>query len=138
MCPTEQIGEIVDNLMRKDRIFILHQPTRHEHHQHEMDCNLMTQLEALPVSPMRYAEEETTPGWWFHRFDPIWTPFIQRLCRQRNVTLFEIERAASQVPGLTPIEKTIAMSAFRLQQEQGLLPSHRTTAFRSERSLSAV
>jgi hypothetical protein len=52
--------------------------------------------------------------------------------------LLEFERVASQVPGLTHIEKTIAISAFRQQQEDGLLPSHNTTAFRSERSLSAV
>jgi hypothetical protein len=78
------------------------------------------------------------PGWWFHHFEPVWGPFIQWHCRQKKVTLLEFERAASQVPGLTHIEKTIAISAFRQQQEDGLLPSHNTTAFRSERSLSAV
>ena len=78
------------------------------------------------------------PGWWFHHFEPVWGPFIQRLCLQKKVTLLEFERAASQIPGLTHIEKTIAIAAFRQQQEDGSLPSHNTTAFRSERSLSAV
>jgi hypothetical protein len=53
------------------------------------------------------------------------------------VTLPEFERAASQIPGLTHIEKTIAVSAFRNQQD-GLVSSHTTTAFRSEHSLSVV
>ena len=86
---------------------------------------------------MRYAERKM-PDWWFYRFEPLWRPFIQRLCRQKNITLLEFERAASQVPGLTHIEKTIALSAFRQQQEQGLVPLRGTTAFRSEHNLSAV
>lgn len=56
------------------------------------------------------------PSWWFRDFESVWRPLIQRLCRQKKVTLFEFERAASQVPALTPIEKTIAISAFRQQQ----------------------
>ena len=63
------------------------------------------------------------PGWWFHHFEPVWGPFIQWHCRQKKMTLLEFERVASQVPGLTHIEKTIAISAFRQQQEDGLLPS---------------
>ncbi|HWF60136.1 MAG TPA: hypothetical protein VN666_07480 [Nitrospira sp.] len=98
----------------------------------------MTQLQALPVSSTRYGEGETAPGWWFHRFEPVWRPFIQRLCRQKKVTLLEFEQTASQVPGLTHIEKAIAISAFRLQQEQGLLPLHNTTALHREHNLSAV
>jgi hypothetical protein len=98
----------------------------------------MTQPQALPVSSMRYAERKMAPDWWFYRFEPVWRPFIQRLCRQKSMTLLEFERAASQVPGLTHIEKTIALSAFRQQQEQGLVPLRDTTAFRSEHNLSAV
>ncbi len=79
-----------------------------------------------------------TPAWWFHHFEPVWKPFIQWFCRQRNVTLYEFEHAASQVRGLTHIEKTIAISAFRHQQELGGAPSHNATAFRCEQSLSAV
>lgn len=78
------------------------------------------------------------PGWWFHRFEPVWGPFIRRLCRQRTVSLFEFKRAASQVPGVTPIEKTIAVSAFRQQQERGLVPISNTTPFRSDHNLSPV
>jgi hypothetical protein len=61
--------------------------------------------------------ECAAPSWWFHRFEPVWGPFIQRLSRQKNTTLREFERAASQVPGLTGIEQTIALSAFRHHQE---------------------
>ena len=68
----------------------------------------------------------------------MWGPFIHGFRCQKNVTLPEFERAASQVPGLTPIEKIIAISAFRQQQEQGVAPSRTTSAFRSERRLSAV
>lgn len=98
----------------------------------------MIQLQALPVSSNRWTEEEKVPGWWFHRFEPVWGPLIHRLCCQRRVTLFEFERAVSQVPGLTPIEKTIAVSAFRQQQAQRLASSHNISAVRSERSLSSV
>lgn len=79
-----------------------------------------------------------SPGWWFHHFEPVWKPFIQWLRSQKNVSLLEFERAASQVPGLTHIEKTIAISAFRQQQEQELAPSRDTTSLRGEHSLSAV
>lgn len=82
-------------------------------------------------------EDEVAPGWWFHNFEPVWGPFIQWFCGQRNLTLSEFEQAASQVPGLTPIEKTIAISAFRQQQKHGLSPLH-TATFRSAHSLSAV
>jgi len=75
------------------------------------------------------------PGWWFHHFEPVWKPFIHRLCRQKNVTLLEFERAASQAPGLTHIEKIIAISAFRQQQKQRLESSPNTSTFRR---LSAV
>ncbi|HWV44602.1 MAG TPA: hypothetical protein VN039_01015, partial [Nitrospira sp.] len=70
---------------------------------------------------------------------PVWKSFIQSLGRQKNVTMREFEQAASQVLGLTHIEKTIAISAFRQQQEQrSAPPSHGPTAFRSERHLSVV
>jgi len=90
------------------------------------------------VSPRENREEDTSTAWWFRHFEPVWRPFIQRLCAQKKVTLFEFERAVSQVPGLTPIEKTIAVSAFRRQQEQELVPARNTTAFLGEHSLSAV
>lgn len=127
----------MDNLKRKERIFLLHQPTPLAD-QHEMDCNPMTQLQGSPMSSMRYGEGETAPGWWFRRFEPVWRPFIQRLCRQKKMTLLEFERTASQVPGLTHVEKTIAISAFRQQQEQGLVLLHNTTALHREHNLSAV
>lgn len=97
-----------------------------------------TKFRSLAMSRMRISEGETAPGWWFYSFEPVWRPFIHRLCRQRHVTLFEFERAASQVPGLTHIEKAIAISVFRQQQDQGLVRSHDTAAFRSEPRLSAV
>ncbi len=97
-----------------------------------------TQLRSLPMPCVRISEGETAPGWWFQSFEPVWRPFIHRLCRQKHMTLFEFERAASQIPGLTHIEKAIAMSAFRQQQNQGLVLSRDTTAFRSEPRLSAV
>jgi hypothetical protein len=97
----------------------------------------MTKFKASLAPSIRRLGGEM-PGWWFHHFEPVWGPFIQWHCRQKKMTLLEFERAASQVPGLTHIEKTIAISAFRQQQEDGLLPSHNTTAFRSERSLSSV
>jgi hypothetical protein len=128
MCGTERHGEIVDNLKSKERRFILHRPVAPGYHQHETDCK-RTQLQALPVSSKRYTGEESAPGWWFCRFDPVWGPFIQRLCRQKKVTSLEFERAASQVPGLTHIEKTIAMSAFHHQQKHGSVPLHNATSF---------
>ncbi len=126
----------VNNLKRKEQILILHRPTS-AHHQYKLGCTPMTQRQALPVSSMRYPEGERAPDWWFHDFEPVWRSFIQSLGRQKNVTMLEFEQAASQVPGLTHIEKTIAISAFRQQQEQRLAPSH-ATAFRSERHLSVV
>ena len=100
----------------------------------------MIPFQTLQGSSERNSEEETTQalGWWFHDFEPVWRPFIQRLCRQKKVTVFEFERAAAQVPGLTDIEKTIAISAFRQQQERGSLPSRNTAAFPRQHSLSTV
>jgi hypothetical protein len=95
-------------------------------------------MPALRASLREDAEEDTSPDWWFHHFEPVWKPFLQWLRSQKNVTLLEFERAASQVPGLTHIEKTIAISAFRQQQEQGSVPSRNAPAFRCEHSLSAV
>jgi hypothetical protein len=95
----------------------------------------MIQRHALPVPSI---EGEAAPGWWFHRYEPIWRPFIERVCREKNVTLREFERAASQVPGLTHIEKAIAISAFRQQQVQTLQPSHNAPVFRGEPDLSVV
>lgn len=89
------------------------------------------------MSSLEYPRGEDAPGWWFNYFEPVWGPFIQWLCCQKHVTLAEFERAASQVPGLTHLEKTIAISAFRQQQEQIPTPSH-TTTFRDTHSLSAV
>lgn len=128
---------IVDKLKQNERLVILHRSVP-GHHQYELDSSPMAQRQPLPVSCMRSAEDETAPGWWFYHFEPVWGPFIQSLSRQKYVTLPEFERAASQVPGLTPIEKIIAISAFRQQQEQGVAPSRTTSAFRSERRLSAV
>jgi len=127
--------EIVDNLNRNGRVFILHQSSMPVYH--KVDRSPGARLPSS-VSSMRYAKGETAPGWWFHGFEPVWKPFIQRLCRQKKVTLFEFEQAASQVPGLTHIEKTIAISAFRQQQEDELPSSHNTTPFPRERNLSAV
>jgi hypothetical protein len=132
MCGTKLGGEIVDNSKRKERIFILQQPTKPGYHQ----CGVG--FKTLPASSTGCLGGETVPDWWFHHFEPVWRPFIQKLCRHKKVTLLEFEQAASQVHGLTHIEKTIAISAFRQQQEQGLVLSHTTTAFRSERGLSAV
>jgi hypothetical protein len=81
--------------------------------------------------------ENISPDWWFHHFEPVWKPFLQWLRSQKNVTLLEFERAASQVPGLTYIEKTIAISAFQ-QQEQGAVPCHNAPTLRPDHSLSAV
>lgn len=72
---------------------------------------------------MECSREKVMPAWWFQYFESVWTPFVQRLCRQKKITLLEFERAASQVPGLTHIEKTIAVSAYRLQQDDESLPS---------------
>jgi hypothetical protein len=141
MCGTERVGEIVDNAKQKERVHLysLHQPTTSVFRQDGIDCSPTTQLQAFPVSSIvRHQEgEEEAPSWWFYHFEPVWKPFLQRLCRQKNITLREFERAASQVPGLTHIEKTIAISAFH-QQQEGLAPLHNTTAFRSEHNLSAV
>ncbi|UVT20676.1 MAG: hypothetical protein H8K03_01780 [Nitrospira sp.] len=65
----------------------------------------------------------TPPGWWFDYFEPLWGPFVQRLYRHKNVSVSEFEWAASKVPGLTGIEKTIAVSAFRHQREHAVTPS---------------
>ena len=134
----DRYGEIVDNSKQEERIFHLHRVMTPRHHPFEVECTPRTQVQALPMSSADSSEGETTPDWWFYYFEPVWRPFIQRICRQKNVTLLEFERAASQVPGLTPIEKTIAISAFRQQQARGSVPSLNTTAFRSEHSLSVV
>jgi hypothetical protein len=128
----------VDNLKRNEQIFLLHQLTTSEHHQCEGARSPMPQLETLRLSSKEGVEENTSPGWWFHHFEPVWRPFIQKLRSQKHVTLLEFERAASQVPGLTHIEKAIAISAFRQQQEEGSLPSRNRTTFPSEHSLSVV
>ena len=98
----------------------------------------MPQLQTLRLSSKEGVEGNTSPGWWFHHFEPVWRPFIQKLRNQKHITLLEFERAASQVPGLTHIEKSIVISAFRQQQEEESLPSRNRTAFCSEHSLSVV
>lgn len=128
----KQDGDIVDSVERNDLIFIPYPRRTFECHR---DCNPMIQRHTLPVPSI---EGEAAPGWWFHRYERIWRPFIERVCREKKVTLGEFERAASQVPGLTHIEKAIAISAFRLQQEQTLQPSHNTAVFREEPGLSVV
>ena len=138
MCSAERYGEIVDNLKPNERIVLLHQLTATKPHQNEMARSPMPQLQALRASSREDVEEDISPDWWFHHFEPVWKPFLQWLRSQKNVTLLEFERAASQVPGLTHIEKTIAISAFRQQQEQGSVPSHNAPAFRRDHSLSAV
>ncbi len=107
-------------------------------HQSEMASGPMPQLDAVRTSSREDVVENTSPDWWFHHFDPVWKPFLQWLRSQKNVTLIEFERAASQVPGLTQIEKTIAISAFRQQQEQGSVSSHNAPTFRRDHSLSSV
>jgi len=134
MYGTKRVAEIVDNLKQKERmnLYSLHQPTEPAFRQDGMDCSPSPQHQVFPVSSiMRHHEGEEAPGWWFYHFEPVWRPFIQRLCRQKKITWLEFERAASQVPGLTHIEKTIAISAFHQQQEQGSVPLHNTTAFRA-------
>lgn len=120
----------MDNVQRNDFIFIPHPRKTPECHR---DCGSMIHHHALPVSSI---EGETAPGWWFHRYEPVWRPFIERVCRDKKVTLLEFERAACQVPGLTHIEKAIAISAFRQQQEQTLKRSHDTAAFLGKPRLS--
>jgi len=119
-------------------MFLLHQLPTSGPHRYEVAHGPMPQLQTLGVSSRRDLGENTSPSWWFHHFEPVWQPFIQWLRSQRNVSLLEFEQAASQVPGLTHIEKTIAISAFRQQQERGSAPSCNTTAFRREHRLSAV
>jgi len=138
VCSTERYGEIVDNLKPNERIVLLHQLTATKRHQNEMTRSPMPQLQALRASSREDVEEDISPDWWFHHFEPVWKPFLQWLRSQKNVTLLEFERAASQVSGLTHIEKTIAISAFRQQQEQGSVPFHNAPAFRRDHSLSAV
>lgn len=138
MRSTERYGEIVDNVKPTERIVLLHQLTARKPHQNELVRSPMPQLQALQASSREDVEEDISPDWWFHHFEPVWKPFLQWLHSQKNVTLLEFERAASQVPGLTPIEKTIVLSAFRQQQEQGSVPSQNAPAFRREHSLSAV
>lgn len=141
MCGTERYGEFVDNLNpneRNERIVLLHQLVAMKPHQNEMASSPMPQLQALRTSSREDVVGNTSPDWWFHHFDPVWKPFLQWLRSQKNVTLLEFERAASQVPGLTHIEKTIAISAFRQQQEQESVPSHNAPEFRRDHSLSAV
>jgi hypothetical protein len=138
VCSTERYGEIVDNLKPNERIVLLHQLTATKRHQNEMTRSPMPQLQALRASSREDVEEDISPDWWFHHFEPVWKPFLQWLRSQKNVTLLEFERAASQVSGLTHIEKTIAISAFRQQQEQGSVPFHNAHAFRRDHSLSAV
>jgi hypothetical protein len=134
----EWAGEFMDNLRRKNEFLSAQTGDARALIYNKADRHPVTQLPSLPSPAMRQAEGETAPGWWFHEFELVWRPFIQRFCRQKKVTLLEFEQAASQVPGLTHIEKTIAISAFRQQLENGLLPAPNTTAFRSERSLFAV
>ena len=138
MCSTERYGEIVDNVKPNERIVLLHQLTATKPYQNEVARSPIPQLEALRASSREDLEEAPSPGWWFHHFEPVWKPFLQWLHSQKDVTLVQFERAASQVPGLTPIEKTIAISAFRQQQERGSAPSRNTPAFRREHRLSAV
>jgi hypothetical protein len=134
---TKPDGEIVDKLSQEERVVILHQPAASRQDQYGIEHSSMTELMGGPTSSMRCSGDVTTPGWWFHHFEPVWSPFIQRLCRQKKVTLGEFERAASQVTGLTPIEKAIAMLAFRQQHEQRSAPPY-TTAFRTDHSPSDV
>ena len=130
--------EIVDKVTRTEQIFLPDQLATSGLHQYEGVRSPVSQLHTLRVSSKEDRVEDPSPGWWFHHFEPIWRPFIQQLCGQKKVTLFEFERAASQVPGLTSIEKTIAISAFRRQQEQELVPTRNTTPFRGEHTLSTV
>ena len=117
---------MVDNSERKKRIALLNEMTTGERHQCEIGN----------TSSMGYPGADVAPGWWFHDFEPVWGPFIQLFRCQRHVTMTEFERAASQV-GLTQVEKTIAISAFRHQQDGAISP-RATTALRREHILSAV
>ena len=137
VCGAERDGEIVDNLNQTEQILFLHQLQTSRLYQ-EVEQSSMRQRQTLGSSSRKDLEEEILPSWWFQHFEPVWKPFIQRLRSQKNVSLFEFEQATSHVPGLTHIEKTIAISAFRQQHERGLVPSRNTTAFRGEHRLSAV
>ncbi|MGQ0555792.1 MAG: hypothetical protein ACT4PN_07620 [Nitrospiraceae bacterium] len=128
----------MDTIKPNEQIVLLPQPIATKPHQNEMASNPMPQLQALRMPAREDVVENTSPDWWFHHFDPVWKPFLQWLRSQKNVTLLEFERAASQVPGLTYVEKTIAISAFRQQQEQGAVPSHNAPTLRRDHSLSAV
>ncbi len=112
---------MVDNSEQKNRLALL---------------NDMTTLEIENISSMGYSEGDVVPGWWFHYFEPVWGPFMQVFRCHRHVTMTEFERAASQV-GFTHAEKTIAISAFRQQQDRAIA-HHAPTAFRREHILSVV
>lgn len=126
----------VDNSRLKERVVLSKQEPIVEHLGFESHCGPKVKTSAA-ASSVRCADGDVAPGWWFHYFEPVWGPFIRQFRSQKTVTLPEFERAASQIPGLTHIEKTIAVSAFRNQQD-GLAPSHTTTAFCSEHRLSVV
>jgi hypothetical protein len=129
--------DTVDNSGLNKRVVLLKQEPTVEHRRFESHCGPKVKTSAA-ASSVRCAEGDVAPGWWFHYFEPVWGPFIRQFRCQKTVTLPEFERAASQIPGLTHIEKTIAVSAFHQQQRDGLVSSHTTTAFRSEHSLSVV
>lgn len=128
----------MDNLKPNERTFLLHQLPTSGPHQYEVAYGPMPQLQTFVASSRKGLEEITSPSWWFHHFEPVWKPFIHWLRSQRNVSLLEFEQAASQVPGLTHIEKTIVISAFRQQQERGLVSFCNATAVRREHSLPSV
>jgi hypothetical protein len=88
-----------------------------DHQHYGPDHGATEEANLLLASSVRCSGEETILRWWYHHFELVWKPFIQRLSRQKKVTLREFERAASQVTGLTPIEKAIAVLAFREQHE---------------------
>ncbi len=82
------------------------------------------------VPPDECGMSGIAPGWWFHYFEPLWGPTLQMFCRYRNVTLSEFELAASQVPSLIGLEKTIAISSFLHHRRHAVTPSVGTTALR--------
>lgn len=117
---------MVDNSEQKKPIALLNEMTTLERHRCEIEN----------TSSMGCLRADDAPGWWFQYFEPVWGPFMELFRCHRHVTMTEFERAASQV-GLTQVEKTIAISAFR-QQQDGAISPRATTAFRREHILSAV
>jgi hypothetical protein len=107
----------VDNVKQDERLLFINNPR---------SLSLMQEGQGLSGHLIKMLQPKTydmrrgadctmgcpAPGWWFENFDPIWGPFVQRLRRKKPITLPEFRLMTSHVPGLTAVEKTIAVSAF--------------------------